>query len=97
MTISTCTCTFARMISGFETDNVAGGPGAIYDIAAWQFGLNDDVGNLSVNAPSFVTAGATVDVQIDWTGLMPQTIYLGGISHTTPEGLVGITVINIEN
>ena len=89
--------TYVAFVHGFETDNVTGGPGAIYDIAAWQFGLNDDVGNLTVSAPSFVTAGATVDVQIDWTGLMPQTIYLGGISHTTPEGLVGITVINIEN
>ncbi len=89
--------TYVVFVHGFETDNVAGGPGAVYDIAAWQFGLNDDLGNLSVTAPSFVTAGATVDVQIDWAGLMPQTIYLGGISHTTPEGLVGITVINIEN
>lgn len=89
--------TYVVFVHGFETDNVSGGPGAIYDIAAWQFGLNDDVGNMTVTAPTFVTAGATVDVQIDWNGLMPQTIYLGGISHTTPEGLVGITVINIEN
>lgn len=89
--------TYVVFVHGFETDNVSGGPGAIYDIAAWQFGLNDDVGNMTVTAPTFVTAGATVDVQVDWNGLMPQTIYLGGISHTTPEGLVGITVINIEN
>lgn len=88
---------YVVFVHGFETDDVSGGPGAIYDIAAWQFGINDNVGNLSVTAPSLVTAGTTADIQIDWNGLMPETVYLGGISHTTPEGLVGITVINIRN
>ena len=89
--------TYIVFVHGFDTDDVSGGPGAVYDIAAWQFGINDDVGNLSVSAPAFVTAGSTVDVRIDWSGLMPETIYLGGISHTTPEGLVGLTIIAIRN
>ena len=88
---------YVVFVHGFETDNVTGGPGAVYDIAAWQFGIDDDAGNMTVSAPSFVTAGSTVDIGIDWSGLMPETVYLGGISHTTPEGLVGITVINIRN
>ncbi len=89
--------TYIAFVHGFDTDDVAGGRGTFYDIAAWQFGINDDQGNMSVSAPSFVSAGTTVDVTVDWTGLMPDTIYLGGISHTTPEGLVGITVISIQN
>jgi len=89
--------TYVVFVHGFDTDDVAGGPGAVYDIAAWQFGLNDDAGNLTVGAPSFVTAGATVDIDVGWSGLMPETIYLGGISHTTPAGLVGLTVIRIQN
>jgi subtilisin family serine protease len=88
---------YVVFVHGFDTDDVTGGPGAIYDIAAWQFGIDDDAGNLSVRAPTFVTAGSTVDIGIDWSGLMPETVYLGGISHTTPEGLVGITVISIRN
>jgi len=89
--------TYVAFVHGFETDNVAGGPGAFYDIAAWQFGLVDDQGNMSVSAPPLVSAGTTVDVTVNWSGLLPNTIYLGGISHNTPQGLVGITVISIRN
>ena len=89
--------TYVVFVHGFETDNVTGGPGASYDIVAWQFGINDDQGNMTVNAPTFVSSGSTVDVTVDWAGLLPDTIYLGGISHTTPEGLAGITVISIQN
>lgn len=89
--------TYSVFVHGFATDNVTGGPGAIYNIAAWQIGINDNVGNMTVSAPGTVSAGTTVDVQVDWTGLIANEIYLGAVSHMTPEGLVGITVINIQN
>jgi len=63
----------------------------------WSFGLQDDQGNMTATGPTFVTAGTTQDVTVGWSGLAPDTIYLGGISHNTPEGLVSITVINIGN
>ena len=89
--------TYVAFVHGFETDNVTGGPGAFYDIVAWQFGLVDDQGNMSVSAPPLVSAGSTVDVNVSWSGLLSNTIYLGGISHNTPQGLAGITVISIRN
>jgi len=89
--------TYVAFVHGFETDNVTGGPGAFYDIVAWQFGLVDDQGNMSVSAPPLVTAGSTVDVNVSWSGLLSNTIYLGGITHNTPQGLAGITVISIRN
>ncbi|MGB5347072.1 MAG: S8 family serine peptidase, partial [Woeseia sp.] len=89
--------TYVVYVHGFATDNVSGGPGAQYDVVAWQFGLNDDAGNMTVTAPPAVTSGSTEQISVDWTGLQTGTIYLGGISHTTPSGLVGITVIGIEN
>jgi hypothetical protein len=52
---------------------------------------------MTATGPTFVTAGTTQDVTVNWSGLAPDTIYLGGISHNTPEGLVSITVINIGN
>ncbi|HZW60212.1 MAG TPA: hypothetical protein VFE85_07955, partial [Woeseiaceae bacterium] len=88
---------YAVFVHGFDTDNVTGGPGAVYDIVAWQFGLNDNQGNMTVTAPGFVNAGTTEDVIVNWSGLESNTIYLGGISHHAPQGLVGITVINIRN
>ena len=88
---------YAVLIHGFETDNVAGGPGANYQLLGWAFGNIDDQGNMSVNGPAFVNAGTTEDVTVDWAGLASDTLYLGGISHNTPQGLVGLTLITIGN
>ena len=46
---------------------------------------------------SFVNAGTIENVDVSWTNLESDTIYLGGISHNTPQGLVAITVISIRN
>ena len=89
--------TYVVYVHGFATDNVNGGPGTVYDIVAWQFGLNDDPGNMTVTAPAAVSSGVTETVTVDWSGLTPGTIYLGGISHTTPAGLIGLTVVDIVN
>ncbi len=84
-------------VHGFETDEVAGGPGANYSLLAWWFGENDDAGNMTANGPAFVAAGTTADVTVDWAGLLPNNIYLGGVSHITPLGLVELTIITIGN
>jgi len=89
--------TYIAFVHGFETDNVNGGPGTNYQIVAWQFGLDDDQGNMTVTAPALVNAGTITDITVDWSGLLPDTIYLGGISHNTPQGLSGITIISIQN
>jgi hypothetical protein len=88
---------YAVLIHGFETDDITGGPGANYRLLAWSFGLNDDQGNMSASGPGFVNAGTTDEVAVNWSGLLPNTIYLGGISHNTPNGLAAITVIRIGN
>jgi len=89
--------TYAVFIHGFETDQVAGGPGAFYTLLGWGFGLFDDQGNMTATGPMSVTAGTTQDITVDWNGLAPDTIYLGGISHNTPDGLASLTIINIAN
>jgi subtilisin family serine protease len=88
---------YAVLIHGFDTDNVAGGPGANYTLLGWAFGLIDDQGNMTANGPAFVNAGTTEAVSVSWSGLGANTIYLGGISHNTPQGLVAITVVTIQN
>jgi hypothetical protein len=52
---------------------------------------------MSASGPGFVTAGTTVNIDVSWTSLESDTLYLGGISHNTPQGLVAITVISIRN
>ena len=84
-------------IHGFETDQVNGGPGANYQLLAWSFGVNDDKGNMTATGPAFVSAGTIGTVTIDWSALSSNTIYLGGISHNTPQGLSELTIVTIGN
>ena len=88
---------YAALVHGFETDQVQGGPGANYTLLAWSFGQIDDQQNLRADGPGFVTAGSTEVITIEWEGLPADSIYLGGISHNTPQGLVDLTVITIGN
>lgn len=88
---------YAVFVHGFETDPVSGGPGAVYSLLAWEFGLTDDVGNMAASGPASVTPGMTGTINVDWAGLAAGTIYLGAISHNTPAGLVAMTLVNISN
>ena len=84
-------------IHGFETDEVAGGPGAVYQLLAWSLGEINDQGNMTASGPALVSAGMSSEISVDWNSLLPNTIYLGGISHNTPQGVSGLTIITIGN
>jgi hypothetical protein len=86
---------YVLLVHGFETDQVAGGPGANYSLFTWSVGLNDVAGNLDATAPTTVANGDRADLQIQWTGLEPGSRYLGAISHTTPSGLYDATIVNV--
>ena len=88
---------YAVLIHGFETDQVAGGQGANYQLLAWRLGINNELGNLSADGPSVVNAGTTEDVDVSWLNLQSDTVYFGAISHNTPQGLSGVTLITIGN
>jgi subtilisin family serine protease len=87
---------YVAVIHGFETDPVAGGPGANYSLFTWSFGVADDVGNLDVTAPATVVEGDRLSLDLTWSGLDPGTRYLGAISHDTPLGLYEITIVDID-
>jgi subtilisin family serine protease len=86
---------YVVLVHGFETDQVAGGPGANYSLFTWSFGVADDIGNLDVTAPTSVAAGDRLDLNVAWSALDPTTRYLGAISHSTPAGLYALTIVNI--
>ncbi len=88
---------YAVMVHGFETDEIQGGPGANYQLLGWAFGEVDDKGNMNASGPAFVSAGTTGTVNFDWSGLVSNTIYFGGISHVTPQGISALTLITIGN
>jgi hypothetical protein len=88
---------YAVFVHGFETDEVEGGPGANYQLLGWSFGEFDDAGNMSASGPAFVNAGTTGTVSVEWSGLTSNTIYFGAVSHITPQGRSGLTLITIGN
>lgn len=87
---------YVVLVHGFATDEVAGGPGANYSLFTWAFGANDDVGNFTVTAPTSATNGTRLDVPLAWSGLEPASRYLGAVSHTTPGGFYGLTIVTVE-
>jgi subtilisin family serine protease len=87
--------TYTALVHGFETDPLAGGPGALYTLFAWSFGTNDIAGNLQVTGPVGVADGDRLELAVDWGPLEPATRYLGAISHNTPTGVYSLTLLDV--
>ncbi len=88
---------YGALVHGYETDPSNSQPGTNYTMLAWAVGIVDDRGNMTASGPPFVNSGATETVTVNWANLVSDTIYLGGISHNTPQGLGGLTLITIGN
>jgi subtilisin family serine protease len=85
-------------VHGFETDQTPpGGPGAYYDLLTWSIGEVDDVGNMTASGPALVGTGTTAEVTVNWSGLLSNTLYLGGISHISQQALAELTIVTIGN
>jgi hypothetical protein len=88
---------YVVFIHGFETDNVAGGPGANYTLLGWSFGLVDDQGNMTQRGRRSSMPGTRANVDVDLVRPCgPGNIWFGGISHNTPQGRVAITLVTIQ-
>jgi subtilisin family serine protease len=84
-------------VHGFETDQVAGGPGANYSLFVWSFGVDDTVGNATVTGPGSVNPGDRIGLGLSWANLAPGMRYLGGVSHETPRGLYALTILDVSS
>ncbi|MEN7343123.1 MAG: S8 family serine peptidase [Pseudomonadota bacterium] len=84
-------------VHGFATDQDAGGPGSNFELSTWLIGPLDENQNLSVNAPSFVSAGGQQELTASWQNLMVGQRYLGVIFHFGPEGLAALTTVTVDN
>ncbi len=86
---------YAVLVHGYAPDP-ATGPGAQYLLLAWSFGIDDDVGNLQLDAPTSLASGQTANIRASWSGLAPDALYLGAVSHNNAEGLQGLTLLEID-
>jgi subtilisin family serine protease len=87
---------YAALVHGFETDQIVGGPGAVYELFAWSLGPGDDAGNLRIATPATVNEGDRLDFGYDFGPLAPGTRYLGALAHNTPLGRFYLSLITVD-
>ncbi|HKZ71121.1 MAG TPA: S8 family serine peptidase, partial [Anaerolineales bacterium] len=71
-----------------------------YNMWTWAVPLAPG-GSLSIDsAPGSATIGTVGTVNVSWSGLTSSSIgdwYLGAVSHTGDVGLMGLTLVNVDN
>ncbi len=65
-----------------------------YDLHGWSVGPN--LGNVTSSDPGAVSAGDSVGVDVDWTGLAPDTKYRGIVEISNQNGEIGFTILEID-
>jgi subtilisin family serine protease len=68
-----------------------------YSVSFWNIPLTPGGGSLSVDsAPASASLGATGTIDISWTGLTGGESYLGAVSHSDANGILGFTALKID-
>jgi hypothetical protein len=68
-----------------------------YDMYSWVISATPG-GSLTIDsAPSSASLGATGTIQVSWTGATAGQWHLGAVSHTGDAGLMGLTLVDVDN
>jgi hypothetical protein len=85
--------TWTLFVQGWSTP----GPNAHYDLYSWVVSATPG-GNMSIDeAPTTAVLGNTNPVGVSWVGATSDQWHLGAVSHTGPDGLLGLTLIEVDN
>jgi hypothetical protein len=85
--------TWSVFVHGWQT----AGPSAAYDMYSWIVSATPG-GNMIVDsAPASATIGSTGSVDVSWTGATAGQWHLGAVSHSDAGGLLGLTLVNVDN
>mgnify|MGYP003291689452 CR=1 FL=1 len=72
-----------------------------YDMWTWAVPAAAGGGSLSiVSAPTSATNATVGTVEVGWTDITAGTTgdwYLGAVSHTGASGVMGLTLVNVDN
>jgi len=67
-----------------------------YTLHSWVVSITPG-GSLALDsAPVSATLGETGIIQVSWSGLDTEGQYLGAVSHTGPDGLIDLTLVNVH-
>ena len=68
-----------------------------FDMYVWTVPMASG-GSLTIDsAPTAATVGATEPINISWSGAAAGEWYLGAVSHSNASGLMGLTLVNVDN
>jgi len=68
-----------------------------YDMYSWVVSATPG-GNLSIDsAPASATLGQTATINLSWTSATAGQWHLGAVSHTGDAGLMGLTLVEVDN
>jgi hypothetical protein len=68
-----------------------------YDMYSWAISATPG-GNLALDsAPASATIGALETIDLSWAGAAVGSWHLGAVSHTGDAGLMGLTLIEVDN
>lgn len=85
--------TWTLFVHGWSTP----GGDSDYDVYSWVVSATPG-GTLSLDsAPTSATIGSTGTVDVSWTGATAGEWHLGAVSHADGSGLLGLTLIDVDN
>jgi subtilisin family serine protease len=85
--------TWSVYVHGWQT----AGPSADYDMYSWIVSATPG-GNMNIDsAPTSATIGTTGTVDVSWSGATAGQWHLGAVSHTGDSGLMGLTLVEVDN
>jgi subtilisin family serine protease len=85
--------TYTLYVHGWQ---VVGGT-VDYTLHTWDVPATPGTGPLTVtSAPASATLGAVGDISVAWSGLTAGVQYYGAVSHSGDDGLLGLTLVNVN-
>ncbi len=80
------------VIQGWDVDPGTPSP---YTLHSWVLG-DTAAGNMTVTAPASATLAATGTITLGFSGLLPETKYLGSVAYSGIDGLPDPTIVRVD-
>jgi hypothetical protein len=88
--------TWTVYVHGWQTV----GPDSTYNMWTWAVPLAPGGSLMIDSAPTSATIGQVDTITVSWSGLTAGSVgdwYLGAVSHNGDAGLMGLTLVNVDN